>query len=80
MEEKRKCLFCPAEVPGNMGLDDMIYERAFPRKHGVFSRSKPGWYSNGLFRPETPEEVARFFICPTHLGRLPEAWEWARGH
>lgn len=37
------------------------------------------WYSNGLLDSKTGL-IVRFYLCPIHVGRIGEAWEWARGN
>lgn len=62
--EVRQCLFCSQKPPANMDPLEM--------RGGRFN-----WYANGLSRPPS-REIVWFFVCPGHLGRIPEAWEWVR--
>lgn len=59
----RQCLFCNAVPPLDLKGQDM-------------GGGQGHWYSNAL-RSIRTGEIARFYLCPNHLSRISEAWEWA---
>ena len=60
----RSCLFCKAEPPAHLRGSEM-------------RKRKGHWYSNALLNMRT-RQIVRFYVCPSDLHRIPEAWQWAR--
>lgn len=73
----RACLFCQKRAPLDMRTASMTYEASLGALHTWHSLKRHvGWYSNAILLPDGT--IVRFYLCPEHLERLDEAWQWAR--
>jgi predicted Zn-ribbon and HTH transcriptional regulator len=61
-DTNRHCLFCDNQPPDDLPCGEM-------------RGGKDNWYSNALSQNGI---IARFYLCPNHLDKVQEGWQWAK--